>query len=642
MFQHTCYTLIPPAYRLNGAEHVLPSVASSRYEDNRFAVDEVVTPLKDGLMSVRRAWTNVSGDAVAFQPMLEVLGSFSAHHHVIPCISYNGNPWGQGGEPKGLTRDGVPYVFAYHRTGIPSCTLSENDDVALAVFASDTDAQSLTSSCSLVKNADGSCLHRILYPIIEEPATYSARDRFSGDYQTYIELAPRQTFAATAFIWCGVPRWPNYGMADVLDIALEALQPAAFAPAITARKVWELGIAYAKRLAQPVRGRRLLCIGLTPEGDSRFQERAHYEIGWCGQNALYARMLMLHHRQHGDPEALSLALDILDAWAEDAPRASGLMYVHYENQWQEGADQADICNLSIAAAELIRAYRLAADMGIDKPAYLRAAAGICEFFIAHYSTEHGFGKSWHIESGQPVDTGGTIGAFMVPALSEYYRQTGNEAALDTAKQALRFYASRDLDKFMCTAGALDTACVDKETSGALIMGGIMLYEDTNEEEFLTIARKAAYYFSSWAFHYDALYGADSDFVKYGFRTLGGTSVSAQHHHLDPWGGLMVCWYLKLAEHTGDMRWRQRAQAMWRHVTQCITPEGGKIIRGRLRPEGSQNEAYFHCRWGHSQVESQPGMMNDWLVAWPGAFRLFTLASVQDWTVLDSASTGMPL
>ena len=33
-----------------------------------------------------------------------------------------------------------------------------------------------------------------------------------------------------------------------------------------------------------------------------------------------------------------------------------------------------------------------------------------------------------------------------------------------------FYVRRDLDEFTCTAGALDTVCVDKETSGALIIG----------------------------------------------------------------------------------------------------------------------------------------------------------------------------
>ena len=36
-----------------------------------------------------------------------------------------------------------------------------------------------------------------------------------------------------------------------------------------------------------------------------------------------------------------------------------------------------------------------------------------------------------------------------------------------AERGFAFYVNRDLSQFMTTAGALDTVCVDKETSGQM-------------------------------------------------------------------------------------------------------------------------------------------------------------------------------
>ena len=44
-------------------------------------------------------------------------------------------------------------------------------------------------------------------------------------------------------------------------------------------------------------------------------------------------------------------------------------------------------------------------------------------------------------------------------------------------------------------------------------------------------------------------------------------------------------------------------------------------QGKLRPEGSQGEGYFHTRW------AEPFDVSEWLVAWPTAFRLEVLRRV---------------
>jgi len=61
----------------------------------------------------------------------------------------------------------------------------------------------------------------------------------------------------------------------------------------------------------------------------------------------------------------------------------------------------------------------------------------------------------------------------------------------------------------------------------------------------------------------------------------------------------------------------------------LISDGILQIKGKTRPAGSQNEAYFHANWGGG-----PGKMNNWLVAWPGAFRLETLRRLNDWEELS--------
>ena len=40
---------------------------------------------------------------------------------MIPAVSYNGNPYGQGLEPKGTKRDRQWYTFSYRRTHLRQC-----------------------------------------------------------------------------------------------------------------------------------------------------------------------------------------------------------------------------------------------------------------------------------------------------------------------------------------------------------------------------------------------------------------------------------------------------------------------------------------------------------------------------------------
>lgn len=132
------------------------------------------------------------------------------------------------------------------------------------------------------------------------------------------------------------------------------------------------------------------------------------------------------------------------------------------------------------------------------------------------------------------------------------------------------------------------------------------------------AERAAEYLATWQWHYSLPYPSGSAADQIGYNTFGGTSVSVQHHHIDPWGVTIAVGWLRLGQLTGNRMWQERAAAAWRHGTMGIS-DGSLVIDGIARFAGGQDEGFMHTRWGRS-----PGSVSNWQVAWPGAFRLLTL------------------
>ncbi len=659
--------LLPPIIEENGAEY---SAAEAG-----FAHSDRFTDQGQGLVRVRRVLTNASGRTRVVKLITEARTFFFPGQYLMPCVMYNGNTWGDGNSPKGLAYQGQPWVFAYDRMGIPSCTLTENEEVGFALFASAEDADSLRTSASLIRQADGNYLHRIYYPVTEAPVTYASKNIMKPRYDEFLTLTAGEQFAVTFYLFACKPRWAHFACANLLD-QMPRVFPFHKDPLFTPQRVWDLGMAYLKRLIHDHEGTRLIIAGMDtkvsrlqatgrlnmrdpdemrramdiPENNVFGYNRVIYEIGWAGQGFLICRMFMKEALQKGDAQLLQTCLSIQDAWV-DKQEENGMVLSHFERYGQLAEKRADgtlrqaslckgyfpeVCNLGWGASEMAKIYVLLKENGIDKPEYLRFSTRICDFFCAHYSEETGFGKSWTLE-GQPLDTTGSVGGFMINGLIDTYRATGNAAYLDTARRGLAFYMERDVNQFVCTAGAIDCVAVDKETAFPFVVSALDLYEITGEGQYLEYARKAAYYFYSWTFQYDALYPDDSDFTEYGYYTAGGTTISAEHHAIDPWGSLLTCEFVRLWKFTGEENWLLWARMMWCQALLGITKQEGDIVLSKPRPLGSQNEGFFQARWTKYRPDCEErGHFNDWLVSWVSAYRLTaldrltTVAKEQDW------------
>ena len=623
---HGVVRVNPPVCREKGERREIPLVNWEgpvfRYADEENLVELTCENRTDSLLYLKRTWKNCSDKTRKIQTVFSVEGLFDAERYLIPCVSVNGNEFGQGGEPKGLTRNGESWVFAYDRTPIPACTVVENQEWAVCLFASEETKASLEASCSLVRT-ERSYRQELLHPVMKTPLTYQDRDVYSPGYETFLTLEPGAVFECGIWLSVSKPMWPNFGIAAVLDDALTLYEKAGL-PEPDRKRIWKDSITFAKSLITEYKGKNGFIIGYTlTERGFEYRGDNCFELAWCGQNVLFCRMLIEDYRKTGCEESLRLALEILDTRVACCTAETGLMAGQLRDFENLPEAVVDTCNEGYGAYELLRCYETLGALGIERQEYLDTARGVCEFFRSHYSEEWGFGKAWKLD-GTCVGTGGTIGAFVIPALCKLYALTKENQWLELAKKAMEFYVDRDLCQFTCTAGALDTDCVDKETSEPLIIGSVLLYELTKDPKYLEYGKMAAYYFTAWMYHYQPVYGEDTDFARYGIQVPGFTSVSAQHHHLDSYAALSVPYLRRLAVQTGDDRWRIRAEMMWRASLQGIS-DGTLVVHGHLRPVGSQHEASFHCRWGFRE-EDPKGKLGDWLVAWPCAFRLSVLAA----------------
>ncbi len=608
------------------------------------------TALEDGAwLWERRA------DSPTAQMRMEFDTAAPAEFTMIPAVSYNGNGWGDSPEYVGDKDGDVPWTFAWHRCTIPACTYSEWEDWSAALMAAPGDAV----SCSQWREGDHT-RHALVWPEQEGPRVLM-RHYWDGPYMGKME--PRRDFKAIIQVSQGGA--PKKRYRALLDFAWRyyghALQPS-----MCADDLYRFGIAYFKTLWTGEKsGFCAFNRGLQWYPSTCFyakRDEIQYEIGWVGQNASISCALLWESLRSGDKDARDKAISVLDSWVKFARLPNGLMLIKFDKapqevpggaapdgepeeradttympetaMWRGGVREfhIDACNLGGAAQGFFEAEELVNRAGISRPEYREMAMGICDFARRAQKKDGSFAKSWNRE-GQITREGGTVGCFLIPPLLTAYRLTGDGSYLDSAVRAFAFYYKELDENGFTTAGALDTYCIDKESSSPLLAAALALYRVTGENGYLEAAENIAWYLSTWMMHYTVDYPAGSLLREINFDTLGMTAVSTAHNAIDQYALHDVLSFLELAKYTGNNQWKERALAFWCSTTQLVS-DGTLCVAGRVRPAGTQDEAVFHTRWGRKTLA--PFQPSQWLVAWPCAFRMEILRTLKDWSELDAA------
>lgn len=594
-----------------------------------------VEHVNKNLLKVTRQFVAVE-DVEDAHLTLDVRHKAKCDRVIIPAITYNGNHWGRGREPKGFQTDGEWHTYSYRRTPIPGATYSESESYAVAVWSDVPQSEQEAFSCALMPEGKMTT-HSLMMPEEERPFTYVTKDGYAAATLRTLALRKGETRTLTAYVYVTDKEGVENPMSLFLDEAWKQAKKD-YAEVITTDKVWEYGVKYAKEsLWAEERGFKGFNIGLVPDGKGGWRQRPFYkyEVGWCGQNASFINSLLFDYLRTGDVTSKDKALAALECWtAPETQRENGFYVTHYDNILSKSQNLgSDACNLGTAAYNFFETIELLEKCNITEPvARVREVAlGICDFVRADQQPSGVYGKGWR-ENGECLYREGTVGAFMIAPMLSAYKHTDKEEYFASAKAAYDYYYKEFDENGYTTAGALDTWCIDKESSLPLLRASLMMYDATGDKKYIDHAEAISYYLSSWMWHYESLYPKDVEVARHNYTTFGATSVSVQHHHLDEYALLWVGEWLRLAELTGRKVWREKALAVWTNGCQLIS-DGKLEIRGLVRPVGAQNEAFFNCRWQFDE-QKDATRINNWLVAWPGAFRLETLRKLDDWTLLD--------
>ena len=548
---------------------------------------------------------------------------------MLPSISYNGNQWGTGREPK-TASDGENgwWTYSYRRSPIPGAAYSENDEYAVACWYGVPQSAEDDFSYSIMPEKTRTAL-RYIWPEEEMPRTYCSRDRYADGWRKAVSMKKGQTHRVEMYLRVDPVEDGHRAISHFLADAWHLSEKPSF-EIPDKESLWKYAVQFAKEslwdpseecigfrtgLGPDYPGRRGDDYGDSVPVESGWERSWHkmqgYHTGWVGRNINLAGAMLGDYLKTGNPESFRMGLSTLDHFAEHGPLPSGL----FPSALPRGG--YDACHMGTASMAFRDAYRLAKACGVDRPQYLKIALDICDVVMATQREDGCYGRYWDPETATPGSYDGYTATYMIQAMTEAYRQTSDRRYLDSAAKAFDYYM-KEFDRYgFTTAGALDTDCIDKESSIPIFMAAVHLYDILKDGRYLDDAVTLGYYMSTWLWHYDGVYPADDSFTRHGYHTFGGTAVSTQHQCLDNFGIMPVHELKMLADQTGDEQWREKADAMYNYSSQLIS-DGTLEINGRIRPAGAQSEAYFQAEWA---LYGNVSRFDNWLVDWPDAFRL---------------------
>lgn len=571
-----------------------------------------------------------NGKEKSIIPFIQTSIQGDISYYMIPCVNYNGNVWGTGKEPKNMQVDGKPWIFPSDRVGVPGCSIVENKDICVGLFA-DNNVLSKRSSSSVFER-DGKIYQRIYFSLIEYPYVYLRKFDYGNPFIEYISFKHGETKRFECYIYTYQKSGElYYGYKEMFDYINcgDYFSPVKSKYSLNEIKQWNEKFIYS--LTEKTECGYLSNMGFLPNGVHRlgdettkwcYRKHNKYEIGWCGQNITVAEMYLRLYLENGNVEYKERGLGILQAWLKRMHHC-GLMGVNYDIPFDD-AERIDTCNEGWFLYKMIFCCRLLNRIGESSIEYENVAKRICTFFIENYPDD-GFPQIL-TGNGKLAVQDGCAGVMLMLGFVEAYEYFGNIKYLVRAQKAFEYYYKTYLSKSVAAGGALDTYCIDKESAGPVLRTALKLYSITGDNKYFDCAENIAHYLMTWCFYHDVEFDKESDCACINLRTTGGTAVSVAHHHIDCWGAFYVSDFYELYEKTNNVAYLNHAIALWSFTLQYVS-DGSLKLHGMTRPLGAQNEAVIQCNW--HQVDEKRGQLNDWMVAWVKTFQLDVVYAFSD-------------
>lgn len=627
-----------------------------------------------------------------FKLVLSAEPRFEASRYLIPGVLYNGNEFvgknilsdGRAFSldmPNGWEKDGQPWIFEGDRSTIPGCTISENRRKAFSLFASDGDQHSITGSSSLEKLEDGSFRHLIYWPETEAPVSYTDKRKFTDRFDKYITLLPGERYDVTAYACEGRPKWENYGFSAVFPVAWAVLNHETPAQR-TIEETVDLDLDFMKWTRRrdeegswfgAGHDDKMFTMGyMNIEKSKDGYTLADYEknftlnkwknndieeskklkegeyikgpgtmnIGFASQSFQRARTTIEYGLQRGNLSDVEFGIAVIHSWVNSRQMPSGLF--RKNRAPVPGKTFTDASEIGWAISELsrtsmyLRSHRSeleelgVKDVEATADEFQQSAEKVVKAVLESLPGNGALGSKWDFASGELDSYAGDCGGYVLMGLVRYWKMTKDAEVRKVIDQAFKYYYSRDIDRYECNGGAMDCSSVDREGIQPFMSAAVEMWEATCKKAYLNFACKAGWYFLSWVYLQNPVFGPDLDLSMYNWRPAGSTIVGTEHAAVDDYGDLLISELMVLAKADRNNMWREVAALLWRNGTQGFADEDRVIWHALERPRGSKNEAWFPTRWSKYRTgENKRGSLNDHLMTWGGTYRLASNLELSD-------------
>ncbi len=260
---------------------------------------------------------------------------------------------------------------------------------------------------------------------------------------------------------------------------------------------------------------------------------------------------------------------LLYNYAKPKPGAASWNY----GWWEYAGDVHCAYTLGSAVHYILKAMDFLERVGGDYPCtWLDVCRCVTDAVIDLQREDGSFGYTYSSTERKVTDWDGFAGCWFAPSAAYLFRFTGDQRYLDAAKKALRFYQKAVAD-LNCYGTPMDTRkSVDEEGNLAFVRGCRLVYEYTQEEEFLQYLVQGAEYEYLWRYGYRARPMYEP--LKEGWNSCGGSVTSVSNPHIHPMGVIIDADLRYLAGVTGDTYHLDRAEdsVAWLMQTLELYPE----------------------------------------------------------------------
>ncbi len=564
---------------------------------------------------------------------------------IVPSVMYQQNKFGEGKFPRGDWYDG--WSFREDRMPIPSCSILKTDTGYVSAFNSPANEHKVTSSIKTFE-LNNKPRFQINIPYTEEPHSYLEKGIIIGGLSKpkikTLKIKRKQipyTYKRTFYIkQQNTNQSTNMIIKQIFNDAWKIQNSKK--PEIDWNKTVSLRLNHLLFLLIQNSDSGMYAVKMG-RGNGLFQGYYDYTAGSFLVKSLEASVIFAKvGRELDNDKLINLAEKIGNYFLKGKlpnglhqdmvdlknGRFGGYLGAGGKEEWADGVNTR--CNGEVMY-NYLRLYSILKDEGKTHNEYLDLVKENSNFYLENQlkgKDEGSFGR-WWTKEGVPLNTLGTNGAYIISQLIELDKITGenNPKIKESLKKAGKYY-SELVKQNAFYADTLDADCIDKEAGCSLLRCFLDLYDYTQNDEYLIMAKESAAFILSWLWTYDIAWADNTPAKKNNLFTKGLTGVSVAHHHLDFYGAYIGYDFLRLWKYANEEEWKDYAISMIEACSQLIAIDENNYLGRNKNYLGWQPEQINNTNWNYKHHILGTKGYFDVCVAWNTVLELGALLDIR--------------